>query len=240
MNNIKYFVTIVSVCIANIFSEVQENYGELIFVDDFERIESQELKDEPGNNWTTSSNKTAPGHKQVDLIDGTLHVWMHKSANHATAVRHELGFKNGSVGLKFLLPSDQDELKLNFADLSLKTVWAGHLFDVVIRTNEIVFEDKKTGNMNLKIRKSILEKSLTKEQKELLKSKIHKTPYALESNKWHELLIHVNKNKVEVEIGGTKVGEFMSEGFNHNNKALLRLLVPNQVYIDDVKFWKRK
>ncbi len=221
-------------------TDAQENYGELIFVDDFERVESQELKDEPGNNWTTSSNKTAQGHKQVDLVDGTLHIWMHESANHATAVRHELGFKDGSVGLKFLLTSDQDELKLNFADLSLKTVWAGHLFDVVVRTNEIIFEDKKTGDMNLKIRKSILEKSLTKTQKESLKSKTHKTPYALEINKWHELLVHINKSKVEVEIGGTKVGEFMSEGFNHNNKALLRLLVPNQVYIDDVKFWSRK
>ncbi|MBR9803525.1 hypothetical protein GYB59_18350, partial [bacterium] len=42
-------------------AEPAEKWGELIFADDFERTESQELKDEPGNEWTTSSDKTAGG-----------------------------------------------------------------------------------------------------------------------------------------------------------------------------------
>lgn len=33
------------------------DYGTLIFEDTFDRTESQELKDEPGNEWTTSSDK---------------------------------------------------------------------------------------------------------------------------------------------------------------------------------------
>ena len=34
-----------------------ESFGELIFQDDFERSESQDEKDEPGNGWTTSIRK---------------------------------------------------------------------------------------------------------------------------------------------------------------------------------------
>ena len=55
-------------------AEPEADFGELIFEDDFERSESQEEKDEPGNDWTTSSDKTAGGRKQVDLRDGAMHM----------------------------------------------------------------------------------------------------------------------------------------------------------------------
>ena len=56
------------------FALASPDFGELIFEDDFERTESQEEKDEPGNEWTTSSDKTAGGRKQVDLRDGAMHM----------------------------------------------------------------------------------------------------------------------------------------------------------------------
>src|SRR3954471_2057774 len=43
-----------------------EDFGKLIFQDDFARNESQENTDEPGNGWTTNSKSRAKGHKQVD------------------------------------------------------------------------------------------------------------------------------------------------------------------------------
>jgi hypothetical protein len=60
-----------------------EDYGRLIFQDDFARSESQELKDEPGNGWATNSQSRAKGHKQVDLREGALFISTHAEANHA-------------------------------------------------------------------------------------------------------------------------------------------------------------
>ena len=65
-----------------------EDFGTLVFSDDFERNESQELKDEPGNGWNTSSNWSAKDNKEVDLRDGTLHIYIHAEANHAVDVGH--------------------------------------------------------------------------------------------------------------------------------------------------------
>ena len=104
-------------------------YGQLIFEDTFERNESQEKKDEPGNEWTTSSERTANGHKQVDLRDGVVYIHTHESANHSISFRHEFAFTDGTVGLRFKLENEGDKLQLNFADMKLKTVHAGHLFD---------------------------------------------------------------------------------------------------------------
>ena len=82
-------ITLTTACTSN------KGYGELIFEDRFERGVSQEKLDEPGNQWTTSSNKTAYGEKQVDLRDGYMHIYTHKKAWHATSVRHSFEFKDG-------------------------------------------------------------------------------------------------------------------------------------------------
>src|ERR1044072_6367795 len=46
-----------------------EDFGRLIFQDDFSRNESQEKTDDPGNGWATNSKSRAKEHKQVDLSD---------------------------------------------------------------------------------------------------------------------------------------------------------------------------
>ena len=90
-------------------------FGKLIFRDTFDRSESQEIKDEPGNNWTTSSDKTAKGHKQIDLRDGYVYIYTHAEANHATSFRHAFDFQDGTIGLRFLFDDVDDALTLNFA-----------------------------------------------------------------------------------------------------------------------------
>lgn len=62
--------------------------GELVFQDDFERAESQEERDEPGNGWATNSAKRAQGDKQVDLKDGTMRIYISPRADHAVSVTH--------------------------------------------------------------------------------------------------------------------------------------------------------
>ncbi len=85
-------------------------FGKLIFHDTFDRSESQELKDEPGNNWTTSSDKTAKGNKQIDLRDGHVYIYTHAEANHATSFRQAFDFQDGTIGLRVLFEDERDEI----------------------------------------------------------------------------------------------------------------------------------
>ncbi len=220
-----------------------EALGKLIFSDDFERSESQEEKDEPGNDWTTSSDKTAGGRKQVDLRDGAMHMHTAEGANHAVSTRHEISFTDGSIGMRFRLDSEKDELRLNFADLGLKSVHAGHLFDAVIRHDKVSFEDKKTGYMNLEIRNARKDGTIAAERlKEINRTKFASFPLdtKLAPGEWHHLLVTVRGDRISAEINGREVGSFQSEGIAHPTKRLLRLLVPGAAWIDDIKIWRRK
>ena len=70
-----------------------------------------------------------------------------------------------------MLEDKKDSLGLNFADLKFKEVHAGHLFAARIHPTKVLLQDLKTGPMNLKIREARTSGSLTKEQKDLLKTK---------------------------------------------------------------------
>lgn len=216
-------------------------FGNLIFQDGFERSESQELKDEPGNNWTTSSDKTAGGRKQVDLRDGAMYMHTAEGANHAVSVRQAFAFRDGTVGMRFMLENDGDKLQLNFADMKLKTVHAGHLFDVKVSLTSVSFEDKKTGFMDLKIRAANKAKTLSAADKaRLLKTKRKTIPHAIKKGTWHDLLMHVIGDRIAVAIDGKEVGSFRSEGFAHPTKGLLRLLTPGHSVVDNVKIWRKR
>lgn len=212
--------------------------GELIFEDRFERSESQEEKDEPGNEWTTSSEKTAKGHKQVDLKDGVLAVDTHPEANHATSVRHAFEFRDGTVELRFRLPADDDTLTLNFADMSLKSVHAGHLFKVTIGTRKVTVTDQKTGIMDLEIREARKEDALSKAQQRLLSETVRTFPVKISAGEWHEVEVTVDGDELICVIDGEQVGAVRSPGFGHETKRLLRLLVAKRAEVDDVKIWK--
>lgn len=238
--NTRHLTALLALSSCQLFAASQADFGELIFHDEFERTESQEEKDEPGNDWTTSSDKTAPGHKQVDLRDGAMHMFTHASANHATSTRHEFAFEDGTVGMRFKLDNDADKLQLNFADLELKTVHAGHLFDAVFSLQDVSFEDKMTGGMNLAIQEAKKAGTLTKEQEAALKTKKRSFKNPITQGEWHELLVHVADDKITAVVDGKEVGSFQSEGFAHPTKRLLRLLVPGHATIDDVKIWRKK
>lgn len=214
-------------------------YGALIFEDNFERVESQELKDEPGNEWTTSSEKTAKGHKQVDLKEGHLYIYTHAEANHATSVRHAFNFKDGSIGLRLMFDHEKESIKLNFTDMHEKSVHAGHLFNVELSTTAVKFSDLKTGVMNLKMRKAKKENKLTIEQKKGLATKNKIYPHKLETKTWYDVIATVKGDTVQCRINGKMIGEFESEGIGHESKSLIRLLVPKTVHVDDVKIWKK-
>lgn len=223
-----------------LFANAEDNrYGTLIFEDTFDRTESQELKDEPGNEWTTSSDKTAKGYKEVDLRDGHMYIYTHAEANHATSVRHAFEFQNGTLGLQFKLDDPDDTLTLNFADMDLKTVWAGHLFKVTISTTEVKITDQKTGEMDLKIRNARQDGSITDEQKVIISKKSKTFSHSLNTKQWHQVFVTVNGDELRCTINDQLIGTFHSEGFSHRTKGLLRLLVAKNAYVDEVQIWRK-
>ncbi len=214
-----------------------DEHGTLIFEDDFERSESQEEKDEPGNGWGTNSKSRAGGNKQVDLKDGAMYITMHPAADHAVSVTQEAEFTDGSVSMRFMLEDAADSLGLDFADLQFKEVHAGHLFKVTVGTRKMDIDDMKSGGMNMEFYEAKKAKTLTKEQQEFITSKKKAFPIEIEAGKWHELFVQIKGDTVSVTIDGEEIGSFASEGFAHPTKRMLRLSVPKSAVVDDVKIY---
>lgn len=212
--------------------------GKLIFEDDFERNESQEEKDEIGKGWGTNSKTRAKGNKQVDLRDGAMYIYIHEAADHAVSVTHPAEFQNGSVELRFMLENPKDTLGLDFADAQCKTVHAGHLFKVTVGAGKVDIADLKTGVMDLAVydlRKA--GKKLPDEVVERLKTTRKTVPFKFETGKWYTLNVTNRDDQVDVSIDGKDVGSFASAGFAHPTKKTLRLSVPKQAVVDDVKIF---
>ena len=209
--------------------------GKLIFQDDFERTETQEDKDEPGNGWKTNSKNRAAGNKQVDLKDGALYIYRHAVADHGVSVVHEAEFQDGRVEIKFMLENEKDTLGLNFADLKYKKVHAGHLFKVTIGTKSTELADFKTGRMDLEIRKAAKAKTLTEDQKKLLASKKKRFKRKLKIGKWYSAIVTVKGEMLSLSIDGKEVGSFSSPGIAHPTKRMLRVAVNKRAVIDDLK-----
>lgn len=218
-----------------------EDLGRIIFQDDFARNESQEQTDEPGNGWTTNSKARAKGHKQVDLRDGAMYIFVHAEADHAVSVAHAAEFTNGAVALRFKLEDARDSLGLDFADLQCKEVHAGHLFAARVNPKQVIFQDLKTGNMRLDIQEARqAKKKLTPEQEQALKGKQKTVPQTIALNTWHDLLVKVAGDELSITLDGKTVGAFTSPGIGHPTKRMLRLAVPRNAVVDDVKIWRKE
>lgn len=211
--------------------------GTLIFEDSFERNESQETTDEIGHGWGTNSKSRAGGNKQVDLRDGHMYITTHPTADHAASVTHPAEFRDGAVQLRFQLEHAKDTLGLDFADLQLKTVHAGHLFKVTVGLSKLEISDLKTGVMNLEIYNARKANQLTAEMKQKSTSTRKTFPLSLEAGQWYTLDVDVVGDAVRVRIDGREIGSFKSEGFAHPTKRMLRLSVPHQAVVDDVKIY---
>lgn len=220
-------------------SALAGNPGALIFEDDFNRNESQELKEEIGKGWYTASETRAKGHKQVDLRNGALYIYIHEVADHAVSVKQDLEpFQDGSVELRFMLEHPDDSLGLNFADLKYKPVHAGHICMVRISTKDIQISDLKTGKMDKGLQTARKAKQLTSEQQTLLKLKENKFANGLDTGTWYNLIVTIQGETMTLVINGQEVAAFSSEGIAHPTKRTLRLSVPKQAVVDDIKIYK--
>ncbi len=218
----------------------EEIPGTLVFSDEFERKETQSVKDEPGNGWNTSSSWSAKGNKQVALIDGALHIYIHPEANHAVDVGHAFAFVDGTAVMRFKFHGEKDTLMLNFADLSYKEVHAGHLCAATFGVKKVTLQDMKTGGMNLKYYDARKAGTLSKEDQDLIKTKSQTFPNDISLNEWHSLKVTIVGDTMTAEVDGKRIGSFSSPGIAHESKQVLRLLVSNKVTIDDVKYYRQK
>jgi hypothetical protein len=169
-----------------------------------------------------------------------MRIYISPRADHAVSVTHPFEFRNGSVALRFLLEDKKDSLGLNFADLNFKGVHAGHLFVVRIYSNRVEITDLKTGVMRKDIRETRkAKKALSEEQKHALKGKSKRFEKVTATGKWHNLLVTVSEDQLSLELDGEQVGSFTSSGIAHPTKQMLRLSVPQNVVVDDVRLWKK-
>lgn len=218
-----------------------EDFGQLVFSDDFNRQESQEKTDEPGNGWETNSRSRAKGNKQVDLVDGAMRIYIHAEADHAVSVTHPFAFTDGAVKMRFKLEDERDRLGLNFADLEYKEVHAGHLCMAIFSPKDVTLRDLKTGVMELKgyeARKA--GKKATPEEQAALKTKEKVLPCPIKVGDWHELVVRIEGTKLSASVDGKDVGEFSSPGIGHPTKRMLRLNVPRNAVVDDIALYCKK
>ena len=214
-----------------------EQQGTLIFEDNFDRNESQEATEEIGHGWGSNSKKRAGGNKQVDLKDGAMHIYIHETADHGVSVTHPAGFRNGTVSLRFMLEDQKDNLGLNFADLKFKEVHAGHLCVAKISTKGIQLNDLKTGVMSNRVYALKKAKKLTPEIQKELKTKSKQFPGKLATGKWYDLTVRIVDDTLSVSIDGKQLASLSSEGIAHPTKRTLRLAVPRNAVVDDVKIY---
>lgn len=231
---------VLSVLLASAPLAAAEDHGTLVFSDDFSRNETQEAKDEPGNGWKTSSSWSAKGHKQVDLRDGTMHIYIHAEANHAVDVGHDFVFIDGTATMRFKFHDAKDTLNLNFADTTWKEVHAGHICQAVFGTGRTTLSDLKTGGMLLKYREARKAGTLSKEDEALLKTKQKSFPHTISVGDWHTLVVTILGDTMTASVDGTLIGSFSSPGIAHDSKRSLRLLVSNTVTLDDVKYYRKR
>jgi hypothetical protein len=165
-----------------------------------------------------------------------MHIFTHSEADHAASVTHPAEFRDGIIRLRFMLEDERDNLGLNFADLQCKEVHAGHLLVARIGAKDVVLQDLKTGNMRLDIREARLAKQpLNAEQQAALNGKTASTSHATVVGKWHEAEVTVLGDTLSIAVDGQALVDLKSPGIGHPTKRMLRLAVPRNAVVDDVR-----
>jgi hypothetical protein len=57
---------------------------------------------------------------------------------------------------------------------------------------------------------------------------------------WHEVLVEIVGDELAVTLDGEEVGRLRSPGVAHETKRLLRLSVPRNAVVDDVRIWRKR
>jgi len=221
--------------------------GALIFHDAFEREEDGNLAKAIGNGWNSATADRVPRIKMADLDGGILKIASaSKEAGHSAHIHHEAGFTDGGAVVRFRFPglSKGESLQLGFVDRETPGIHAGHLCYATLGAGGITLMDWKTGVMNLEIRQRRQpyldrKEKLPADLDALLKTKQVTVPWKADTE-WHELVLVTEGDEMRLSLDGQVLARHRSAGFAHPMKRWFSFLVPNTVWIDDVKLWRVK
>lgn len=209
--------------------------AKLIFEDDFNRTESDDSKEELGNNWKTNSAKRAQGIKQADLNDGVLHIKMAKEADHGVSVLHTNPFDDGIVTVKFKMLTSKG-MKFNYNDPKAKKVtWAGHICAVGVTPNSVQIVDQIEGYFRLDIH-NMRKAGKKKEAAALCKDKAITRKAKLEIGKWYEMTMVFKDSTLTAYIDGQEIAKLDSKGLDHL-KDNIAFAVNGEVEVDNLKVY---
>lgn len=219
--------------------------GTLIFHDAFEREETGTGLKDIGNGWESATADRVPKLKQADLDAGIMKIASAtKEAGHAAHIHHDAGFADGGVIVRFKFPglNKAENLVAGFVDRSLKDVHAGHLCYATLSQTDVNLSDRKTGSMNLAIKKKRADDAAAKKKPDpqleaLLKKKSHTTPWKADQE-WHVFTLVTEGDEMRFSLDGKTIAKHRSEGYAHDPKRWFSFLVGSTVWIDDVKIYK--
>jgi len=221
--------------------------GTLLFHDAFEREETGTGLKDIGNGWESATADRVPKIKQADLDDGIMKIASAtKEAGHAAHIHHDAGFADGGVIVRFKFPAlnKAENLQLGFVDRELTDVHAGHLCYATLSQTDLNLSDRKTGSMNLAIKKKRADDAAAKKKPDpeleaLLKTKSQTTPLKADQE-WHVLTLVTEGDEMRFTLDGKSLAAHRSAGYAHEMKRWFSFLANSTVWIDDVKIYKVK
>lgn len=219
--------------------------GRLIFEDLFDREETGNGMTAIGNGWESATADRVPHIKMADLDGGILKVSSaSKEAKHAAHIHHDAGFMDGGATFRFRFPGENqgESLQMGFVDRATPGVHAGHLCYGILQKESVTLMDSKTGSMNLELRnqrQGYLDRKepIPKDMEALLKTKQINQKWTAD-NEWHEIALVTEGDELRLSVDGEIIAKHRSEGFAHPMKRWFSFLIPNTVWIDDVRIWK--
>ena len=224
-----------------------QSKGTLVFHDAFERDETGNGLKGIGNSWESATAERVPQLKQADLDGGILKIASAtKEAGHAAHIHHDAGFADGGVIVRFKFPglNQAENLVTGFVDRELKDVHAGHLCYATISQTDLNLSDRKTGSMNLAVKKKHADDAAAKRKPDpafeaMLKKKSQTTPLKADQE-WHVYTLVTEGDEMRFSLDGKLIASHRSPGYAHDNKRWFSFLANSTVWVDDVKIYKVK
>ncbi len=139
-----------------------------------------------------------------------------------------------SVSFKF---AGSNRFQVMYRDKNCKSSHAGHICHVAVTPDSLTLYDGKTGIFRKDIRdQRKLKQPVSRETKELLKTKTARFPMKLDVTQWHDLTIRIQGDVMEASVDGKFIGRLQSEGLGHSTKDQVNLTTNlREVHYDHFK-----
>lgn len=202
------------------FSDEPREYNTVLFEDDFS---GTKLKKEWGS-WKSESL----------IRDGVLVGITPTGSDHPSVNTIKLApIADLEVAVSFKFAGSPG-FSVMFRDLNYKGSHAGHICHVAVTGKSVTIHDGKTGTFSKDIRdKRKTGEKLDAATLELLKTKTSQSSIQLDPKTWHDLVIRIQADVLEVSIDGAKVGKLKSEGIAHPTKSNMNITTMNREMLYD-------